>query len=339
MPRRRYPRFGRVEKPAPIKIARPKVDAAPLAAAYEWYAVDPLTALRSVLSWYGSNLSALLFQNPLTSEQQRWYDKAVKAQNLGDSAAATEAERIQAWTTAVRLFERVWASKYKLPTIDAIASKPTSRRVAAIQRVLNSLNEVFSEFSVQFRMSTGTDRELTPDGILVPEQELVAMVGEPPLRIALTEAVTVAKVKAATRTADGQAELDGDQFFTVLPQVLAAVYAWAAKFAGGALFKASRTFSTKQPRPARSTTTTAPRSRVPVASTDPFGIFRPNTVKALIASILADHKDHAVTDLRAVCAQHGTTDAPLYFVLRQLKSKGNRVIVYSNNRKVVRVEP
>jgi hypothetical protein len=263
---RRHPRNpfrtrGGAAAPKPIKVVAPKLDTTGLEAAYEWFPVDQKTAFKLAFEWFDANLTTLLYGDPLDEERQKLYNKAVKTRSQGDHTDFPE-ESLTAWNTTVNFYERVWPNK-NLPSIrEAIANTAVSKRVENIRTVISSLNGAFSGL-VTFRMTFSSAREYQSSEILVPKDELEKMIPMTPLKIALTEVPTVAKVVSIVTDDEGNQSLDGEQFMKTLPQLLDSVAGWAAgdkeaiKAIGKApAVKAAAAASNGQPR------TSAPRVTV-----------------------------------------------------------------------------
>ena len=329
--------------PKAIKIKAPKLDLVGLHYAYDWTAVDKSLGLRLAMSWYAKNINALLFGNPLGADRQKTFDKAAKAQALGFSSDFPE-EQQHAWSTAIRIYERLWPNA-KLPALDetlaAIDSgKATpSRAVQAIKTVLDNLNTAFSIFDVTFRPSMETSRQLEARAVDVPIPELEALAGVPPLKLALSEAMTVAKLLAVV-TINGVPQLDGNKFFERIPSVLDKVFDWAQLQTPKNLMAAIRVAHLKAPRAPKAPRVPgvprAPKGNGPAVN-DPFGIFRANTAKAAIAAALYDGQMHKMTELQNICATYGVTNGPIAHVLAELATKG-KTVTKSSNKKSVSVQ-
>jgi hypothetical protein len=217
--------------PKPIKMMAPAADPDGLRQAYEWMTVDRGAGLRLALDWYQTNLTSLLFGDPLDADRQRSYDRAVKSKAQGDHTTF-DGERQTAWTTALRLFEKTWPAR-KLPTVmeatqaTDMGSAPT-RRVSDVRTVIDSLNTAYNGLAT-FRMTFGNERELDGSEVLVPVAELTAMVPMTPLKLALREAPTVAKILSVVVNEEtGERVLDGGRFMIALPGVLDKVADWAS---------------------------------------------------------------------------------------------------------------
>ncbi len=235
MARRRRPHGGGSYGP-PVAIAQKSsvLDVGGLARAYEWLAVDQDLGYRLAFDWYAANSADLMGRDPMSAEQQKTYDRAVKARALGECAGAHAPERAQANSTALRLFERVWASK-PLPRVDdALANPNPSQHVKNVQAVLANLNAAFGPW-VGYRAAFGAKRACDAKIISVPVVEIDRMIGQAPLKTALDEVPTAAQVASVVRNAAGRDELDGGAFMTNLPLILAAVEAWAETMAGALL--------------------------------------------------------------------------------------------------------
>ena len=221
----------RTDAPKPIKMTVNRLDPDGLRQAYEWMPVDRSASLKLALDWYGNNLTTLLHGDPLDADRQRAYDRAVKSANIGDHTTY-DGERQTSWTTALRLYEKVWPGK-RLPTVGEavqaadMGSAPT-RRVNDIRTVVDMLNSAYDK-TASFRMTFGSEREFDGEQILVPVAELAAMVPSTPLKNALRELPTVAKVlSVATDPTTGEKSLDGQKFMEVLPTLMDKVADWAS---------------------------------------------------------------------------------------------------------------
>jgi len=315
--------------PKPINIRQRKLDTTGLIHAYEWMPVDKVTSFRLAFEWFNKNQVALLTGHPLDADNQRRHNQAKNAQILGESETEIGG-KLQAWRTAIRLFERIWSNR-NLPKVnEAEAVTTPGTRVAQISKVLENLNSVFETQGVKFLLTAKSQREVCTDGILLPESELSRLISEPPLKVALAEAVGVAKVTATVVDPDGKSRLDGEKFLANLNTILGQIYVWAEANGGGTkpVGKAPKGRGTRRPSGV---------TRGSLTATDPLGIFKPNTVKAGIASLLADRKWHPMTELRAQCRTFGVTDGPIYHTLRELGTKGHPV-EFTQDRKSVRIK-
>ena len=332
-----YSGYGRnAAAPQPIINKAPKLDVMGLTTAYEWLAVDRTLGLRMATEWYAANTNALLYGAPLDAARQRDYDRAMKCAALGNNNTVT-GERETAWTMGLKGYEKVWDAKALPKVTDAISAADNgtvSKRIQAVKTVLDNVNGAFAPVGVRFAPSCGADRDFNEDTIWVPQAELEAMCAQPPLKLALTEAATVARVKSFV-TVEGKTEMDGALFMTTLPVVLEGVYAWAAQ-AGGSLTKpVGKVRSAKSPRtPKASGTTATPIRAAKITAVDPFGVFARNSIRAAVASLLADRKPHLVSDLEAFCRSNGyISNSTIGNVCRDLKAKGISVVLSGKGTK------
>lgn len=256
---------GTTNAPPPITILKPTLQTAGLALAYEWMPVDQLIGLRLAHEWYREAIepsdhapSPLLFGAPLTADQQKTYDRAIKARNLGDSSPMPE-ERQHAWSTAIRLFEKIWDGRGLPPLEEATQKTDLSPRVRDIQSVLANYNAAFAGSGVRFRITFGAEREFSEGEIALPEKEVTLLVGEPPLKAVLGELPTVARVMAITKDPEGNAYVDADRAMASLPELTAGVYSWISGIGGasGLLKPLGKVATVKTPR------VRVPRTAVP----------------------------------------------------------------------------
>lgn len=222
-----YPnmKLGGATPPPPVVIKNPELPIQGLETAYGWMTLDKVASFKLAFEWYANNMLGLLFGDPLDVDRQKTYDRATKAKNLGDQGA-TEGEKFQAWTTALHLYEKVW-SKKPLPKIDdALTSTTPPPAVQNVLTVLQNLNTIFQPY-VKFRATFNPSREFLQGEILIPYVDLDAFVAEQPLKIALNEVPTVAKVMSLVDDGEGNMNLDGRAFMTNLPLLLSQVGQWA----------------------------------------------------------------------------------------------------------------
>lgn len=223
--RRSGRRSAPVMMPKPIAITAPVINIAGLTEAYDWFPVNIQWGFKLAFEWYATNVPALLFGDPLDTDRQKQYDKATKSKNIGDSSTHLE-EKDAAWKTAIHMYEKCW-SKRNLPKLDEYIGKTElSESVRAVQTVLNSLSTAFAGL-VTFRMTFHTEREYDGTEVLIPQAELKGMIPLSPLKIALTEASTVAKVISIVTDEEGNQSLDGTKFMEHLPRILTNVATWA----------------------------------------------------------------------------------------------------------------
>jgi len=232
-----FPNFAprNATAPKPIAVAAPVLKIDKLKAAYDWMPIDKMASLKLAHEWYADAIeptdgtpSPLLYMNPLTVDNQKLYDQAVKVRNLANGTPYPE-EQMSSYSRSLKQFEKIWGAKFSLPTLDAAAAATDlSPRVANIQTVLNNYNAAFKSFNVKFRITFGADRHFSEGEILLPEAEVSRLVGEPPLKAILGEALTVAKVASIVSDGNGGQKLDGALYMANLPRVLTAVYDWAA---------------------------------------------------------------------------------------------------------------
>ncbi len=278
--------------PKPIKMKAPMLDVDGLRQAYEWMTVDRAASLRLALDWYNTNLTTLLYGDPLDTDRQRSYERAVKSANIGEHTTF-DGERQTSWSTALRLYEKVWPGK-GLPTVMEatqaadLGSQPT-RRVNDIRTVINMLNAAYDKL-VTFRMTFGSEREFDGEQILVPVAELAAMVPITPLKSALREAPTVAKVlSVALDPVTNEKVLDGARFMEMLPTLLDKVADWAAfgDLARKAVGKAPAVRTPRNATPKAARVPGAPRTPRSKANTSQVIHLVPNVLKPSLRGIRA----------------------------------------------------
>ena len=319
--------FGNTHaRPSAVKIKPVKVDVNGLRAAYEWALIDRLQGIQQATEWYQANVAVLLFGHPLDEAARKQFDKATKSALLGNSSIVDN-EKLQAWTTALRLYERIWADRHALPDVTAAMTAADEgvrpgKRVAAMGEIIGALNGAFQSQNLKFMVTSSADRTFAEGTIGVPLKELEALSGKSLMQLVLGEAVEVAKVKSVV-TVDGTKSLDGGLFFVNLPLVLEGIHAWASTQDLRAIFKVGRTVA-PQTKSVKATGSRKVSARpMGLTSVDPFGIFRPNTVKAAIASLMYDRNPHSLDDLKALCAQYAVSTGPIYHTLREIKTKVN----------------
>jgi len=276
--------------PAAIKTKAQKLDLGGLHAAYGWLPLDQPVGFRLAFDWFGSAVPQLLRGDPLDTDRQRSYDRAVKAKALGDQACTPE-EALHAWSTALRLYEKVWSSK-NLPSVDAAITAPPGRQVAAIQNLLAALNKAYLGRAT-FGVTTGAAREYEGTSVRVPVAELTALTAQPAIKAVLAEAVTVAKLISVDN-----GKLDGAKFLANLPLVLDGVGEWA----GGA------------PQP-KATTPVTPRT--PRAST---GI-KPGSDMDLVLQMLQT----STPTVEEIAAKTGWKYHKVTMTVSNLRGKGHNI--------------
>ena len=327
--------------PPVIALKAPRLDASGLEEAYEWMPADKTTGFRLAFDWWkiniegdGSGPSPLLWKDPLDADRQRSYDRAVKAQKLGDSSPI-EGEKIQAWSTAIHLFERVWAAR-PIPKLDeALAATVPGKSVACVQGAVQNLNDCYSSCGLKFRLSFQAERDFDDREMMLalPKAEALAMAALPPIQAVLSEAKLVAQLTSFAQDEQGQLVrdeqdrpvMDPNRFDSRLTVALTAVAAWVVANDGRvakAIGKPNKVRHTNVNPAAAST----PRVKSNVQAIDPFGLFRPNTCKAGIAAVLADGSFHLMENLRETCRLHGMSGyGQIKVALAELAAKGFKV--------------
>lgn len=311
--RNRYGYTAPKTAPKPIKVVKPTVDPDGLKQAYEWLAVDRNAGFKLAFDWYGTNLTALLFGDPLDADRQKSYDRALKSKAQGDHTTF-DGERQTAWTTALRFYEKVWASRDLPKVADALAAvdigTTPSRRVSDVQTVIGMLNSAYDGL-VTFRMTFGSEREADGNEVLLPVADIAAMVPLTPLKSALRELPTVAKLLSiVTDTETGEQSLDGGKFMSTLPTLLDKVADWGAhgNLASKAVGKApavrtKRAASTSQKAPR---TPGAARSKTNTAQVINFvpNVIRPSLrgIRSKIADLLRTCGGNTVAQFQAAVA-------------------------------------
>jgi hypothetical protein len=213
--------------PLPIAVQPLRLDLTGLQTAYEWKALSVTLGLQLAIEWYANNITMMIAGAPLDSDQIKTYDRALKAKALGENNTS-EGEKAQALTTAIRLFEKLWAMKNSLPLVDAAAPQK-GQHVQDVMTVLGNLNGAFAVSGTKFRITFNADREFLNGEVLIPSAELDQMIGHPPLKTVLGEVPTVTQVLSIVTDEEGTASLDGVKYIATLPTVLSNVYDWAAK--------------------------------------------------------------------------------------------------------------
>lgn len=333
--------------PAAIKIKPVTVDTAPLSAAYEWMALDKDVAFRMAFDWYAANRPLLVAGSPLDGDRLKTFQRAEKSRNQGDGTTF-QAERETAYMTALRQYEKLWAAEKNLPTVDAAALLP-SVRMKNIQHILTSLNAAYEQHGIVFGVTAGDTRAASNGKILLPQTELDAMVGQSVLQSVLKEAQGVAKristvevkVNAGETLPDGSVNdtgvpqifqrLDGRAFMTNIDAVLNSVTTWAGSIGsvtpvGKPHTATARKSSGTRPPKLSNVSPIAPTGSV----VDPFGIFRPNTAKAAIASLMNDRQWHDVSKLTAIVAGYGVRADWQLFDFREYLLKKRSITVEMN---------
>lgn len=306
--------------PKPITINRPPIPVGALASAYEWMTKDEEVAFSLAFGWYSENVHALLFGDPFDADRQRAYDRAVKARTLGDQGT-TPGEKRQAWTTALRLFEKAW-EKHGLPKVDEV--RTPSKDVEAVANLIADLNAVFASHGVRFRPSAGKTKELVENSISLPIESLRD--GRSPLQVVLSEVPTVAKAISVKETPNGKA-LDGLAFMANLDAVLRSAGEWASGNAN-AVRATKIVAKATVPKTASGVSGTRTHSTRPagtIFAVDPFGIFRRNTAKAAVAEVLDDGAFHSMSELEALCEKLATSKGQARVAVSQLEAKGIKI--------------
>ena len=241
---RRY--YGRKMNTAPpiIKIVQPKLDRDGLAVAYDWALADPVLGLRLALEWYAEiGIPAMTFGpgKGLNEEQLKNMDRADKGRKLGEGTTCGP-EKIAAWRMAIKMYERTWPNEKLLSVEDALhkgsAKTPPSREVRAAKTVIDNLDSAFQSSGMKFRPTFQVERDYAPGFVSVPLQELNTLVGTPPLKAALNEALGIANFLSLRPVpVEGKyvMRLDGGLYMQTLPKVLEGVYLWAEKQDGRTL--------------------------------------------------------------------------------------------------------
>ena len=326
--------------PKPIKFKPIALDLRGLQQAYDWMPVDKVISFRLAFEWYATNIVNLMFGKALTEEQNKDLDRATKLKALGDDSTS-EGEKENAWKSALRRYEKIWAEK-DLPKVDtALATTTPDKNVASLQTVLTNLNQVYRNFDVHFRLTSGEERESVEKDILLPRTELEQMVGQPPIKTALNEAINVAKVISIV-TVEGQQQLDGSLFMTHLPLVLKEVGDWASTTSGiskpvGKILRTPTPKATPVPEaPSAPRIMTAP-SRIRIPASDPYMIFKPDTIKAAISQRLSSHQFVPLSELRTLCGTYGVSEGMVGAAVKDLEKKANVRFEHSPDKKSIRI--
>ncbi len=350
MARRRYP-FGGYNRvaamPTAIPVLKPALKVAGLQAAYEWMPVNELASLQLAMEWWADAItptdhspSPLLYLAPLDAAQQKTFDMSVKVKGVGDSTNYP-GEKIGFYSKAIKMYEGIWSAKHPgLPTLDAARANATlTPYVKNIQTVFSNFNKAFAGFGVTYRMTFGTHREFLHGEVLVPKAEASELVGQPPLKAVLAEIPTVAQIAATTINADGE-HFDGSKFIATLPQILSAAYAWAAgddKAVMRPIGKVVVPAAPKGPRAPKAPGAAAPAkpmgARIRIPATDPFGIFKADTIKAAIAQLLYDRQWHPLQALKTLCQTYGVSDGMIGAATKGLTQKAH-VQVEQRNKQI-----
>lgn len=217
--------------PPPIEIKATKLNFTGLAQAYDWATIDQVFGMRLAFGWYNENAPILLAMDPPDAIRQKTYERAVKAQKLGEGTVIVE-EQKQAFTTALHLFEKLWTPKQPaLPLVDpALTPDAKPSKSLAWQQTLLEAFKVFQPFGLTYVPSVESTRSVLTIGaddngnrlaILLPVTELAQVRGSV-LSVLLKEAVEVAKQTSISYAGDVP-QLDGNVFLATLPKVLEAV--------------------------------------------------------------------------------------------------------------------
>jgi hypothetical protein len=315
--------------PAPIEVKVAKLDFTGLAQAYDWATIDQVFGMRLAFGWYNENAPFLLAMDPPDTIRQKTYERAVKAQKLGEGTTIVD-EQKQAFTTALHLFEKLWTPKQPaLPLVDpALAPDTKPSKSLAWQQTLLEAFKVFQPFGLNYVPSLEAERVILPNGykpismkdIHIPVTELAQMSGSV-LSVLLKEAVEVAKETNTNEIREDGKEkrvLDGGGFLATLPKVLEAV----AATAGGKVAVAP-----KMPKERKADNVTNTSSQT-YNTADPFGFFRTGSAQAACAAELADGQWHQRDQML-----EKFSSPTLWHTLLRLKSR----VEYGATRKTFRV--
>ncbi len=207
-----------------VKVAPPRPKE--LEGIYSWISLDRGAVLRNALRWYNEHQHKLVLLSPPSPDEMKLLDKAQKLVLLGEGTSVL-GEKEQAWRMALRQYERVWAAKFKLPTVDqAEAEGSTSRRVKQAMGVLESLNKFFGPHGLRISPLFGDGTRQYYEGeVSIPVSELSE---RSPLEAVLREIPTVAKAKSVV-SESGESRLDAAKFFSTLDQLLGEASTWAER--------------------------------------------------------------------------------------------------------------
>lgn len=226
-----------VAKPKPIRIAPKVVDLTGLELAFNWMQYNPTEGLEMATEWYAVNTPKLIFGKPLTTDQQRWFGRALKSAKLGEHVATgsqtgtTEGERNTALSTAVTFYERTWTV-----TPRRADNKGKANRTAeTLRAILETLNGAFNSLGLTYGPTMNVERSFSPQAegyeVRMPMALLMGMAGRSALEIAMDEIPTATQILSVDyndEVRDGDTikvpVLNGERFMQNLPKVLKAVY-------------------------------------------------------------------------------------------------------------------
>jgi len=205
--------FGRrgAAKPKPIKT---NVDTKGLKRLYTWLPFDEPFVLRLITDWWAASAFHLQRSYPLDAAGKKSLDRASKAAILG-GGASTRPEKVHAFQTSVRLYEKLWASSIGAPLLE---SAEPAKGVVGLS---DAARMVESGTNYEFGITKADSEELTGATIRIPVKWLESAAGQPPATAALHFATVLAQVQATRGD-----EMDFAEFIKLLESKQSQIVAW-----------------------------------------------------------------------------------------------------------------
>lgn len=315
--------FGRPAVPLPISIKAPEIKTAALSECYQWTKHNLEIALGLALDWYAENMSALLFGAPLDADDTRRHAQAKKAYERALSTDQT-GERQTSLRTAVKQYERIWASKHALPRFDEANPPERGKGIASIIKTLDSLNGAYNPLGLTFHPTLKPDRhfELGSGIVEIPIAELSNMAAASPLGVVFSEFTAAIKAVSMAKRMDGTMGIDGNKLLSnSIPDALKYILSWSESIGNREVFKTGRRVKglATAPKPIHQKgTVAAPRhSKMTVANP-----FQAGSVKDKLWQLIKDGGMVKMEDLHDICTVNKTKFGLINNVAKRLRQLG-----------------
>lgn len=334
-----YPTSGPVKPPKMAKVKPVKIQVRDLEAAYKKLLSGSTTArvqaLYEALNWWDSNIAIFLSKASLDSSGISTYEKANKARAIGVGSGSGDEERETALRHCIKLYEKLWAAEYKLPTVATYLERYEAEKQklqaqesalrARYEETLQSLQSAFAPIGMNFQVQkSAISRQFDGLQTIILSEDLCKVLmhkakSEGMLSVLFSEAVTALKAASVERNDDGSSYMNVQRLANSIPVLLSGILKYCDTVPRGKVFKCApdeveakvsqTSYTVRQPRQPREPHATTPRpQRDPNAprpkrsfGSGPMvgGMYRPGSSIAIMFQRLEDGAPHQLHDVAA----------------------------------------
>ena len=319
---------GAVKPPKPPKATKqPKPEFKALLGAYKKYSSGSITirlqALYEVVGWWDGAVPYYLSKKPVNAAQLKTYETANKARALGFQGT-TPGEQETGLLTAIRLYEKIWATDHKVPAFGPYADKYRANQAKHEARervlqnrfadVLQALNSAFTPLGLDFTVQkSDVARQFDGNHTILLNEELCKVLAERSkkeglLSVLFSETVVVLKATSIEADDQGRHTLNVQKILSNVPNALSGILKYCDSVPRSKVFKAAPEtveavvgeVTAKKQRAVKQRDPNAPKRTIQRGATEKVGgRYVPGSAMAVLYERLCNQTPQALSDALA----------------------------------------